>query len=713
MDPINNFYYIIGGVLIVSMTENNYYFFKDQHTDKDIVNCILKKIEDENGIVIEKKSAFNKDFETEPTNIKMDGVASVGSLNTIARGDHVHPTDTSRAAVTHNHDNIYETPDAAQEKVNIHANQPNPHSGHISHSLATAPNDFLVASGKDQFVKKTVSEVKEILGIGTAEYTASDVLEKLKTVDGSTSGLDADLLDGKEAIEFATAEQGIKADNALPATFYTASDVLEKVKTLAGSGSKLDADLLDGKEATEFATAEQGIKADNALPATAYSASDVLEKVKTLDGSGSKLDADLLDGKEATEFATAEQGIKADNALPATSYTASDVLDKVKTLAGSGSKLDADLLDGKEATDFATAEQGIKADNALPATVYSASDVLEKVKTLDGSGSKLDADLLDGKEATDFATAEQGIKADNAATQVSLDTHISDTIFQTADGTATAITLTISSKLINGFPITFIAAISNNGAATTINSKPLYKPNTTTAPTLVKGKAYTVWYNSTNNCFFIKASTEGDAVAANVLAGKTFSNDNNTGLVGTIPTKDAATYTPSASVQTIAAGQYLNGTQTINAVTVPVANVLSGTTIAGQAGTMANNGAKIITPSTNNQAIPLGYHDGKGYVAGDANLISSNIAAGKSIFGVTGTLSAGKKWAKGIVAEGESTVSGLPFTPSVVITYDTSNGFLLYSSYLGVNHMNYIAVFNGGFICPYNAPGGLKWEAYE
>lgn len=77
-------------------------------------------------------------------------------------------------------------------------------------------------------------------------------------------------------------------------------------------------------------------------------------------------------------------------------------------------------------------------------------------------------------------------------------------IFQTAGGTANAITLTLPSSLVNGCPITFIASANNNGSATTINGKPLYKPNTTTAPNLVTGKAYTVWYNSTGNCFLSK-----------------------------------------------------------------------------------------------------------------------------------------------------------------------------------------------------------------
>lgn len=79
----------------------------------------------------------------------------------------------------------------------------------------------------------------------------------------------------------------------------------------------------------------------------------------------------------------------------------------------------------------------------------------------------------------------------------------------------------------------------------------------------------------------------GDATAAQVLSGKTFYNSNpKSKLVGTMPSKGAQTYTPGTTNQTIAAGQYLSGAQTIK---------------------------------------------------GDANLVSSNIVKGKSIFGVTGT----------------------------------------------------------------------------
>lgn len=104
---------------------------------------------------------------------------------------------------------------------------------------------------------------------------------------------------------------------------------------------------------------------------------------------------------------------------------------------------------------------------------------------------------------------------------------------QTAGGTGTAITLS-NVELVDGFQVSFVIALDNARSATTINGKPLYKPGTVAAPNLIAGKACTVWYNLAGDCFFIKASAEGTATADDVLAGKTFSNDDDTGIVGTL-----------------------------------------------------------------------------------------------------------------------------------------------------------------------------------
>lgn len=57
---------------------------------------------------------------------------------------------------------------------------------------------------------------------------------------------------------------------------------------------------------------------------------------------------------------------------------------------------------------------------------------------------------------------------------------------------------------------------------------------------------------------------------------------------------------------------------------------------SGVTGTMPNRGAVVITPSAEQQAIAAGYHNGSGYVAGDADLTAGNIKKGIDIFGVVG-----------------------------------------------------------------------------
>lgn len=111
---------------------------------------------------ISKNTAFNVNFETVSTNIKMDGTQSVGALSTVARADHVHPTDTSRAST----------------------------------AVATTSVNGLMSS-----TDKT--KLDGIESGATADMTANEILTAIKTVDGTTSGLDADLLDGQHGSYYA------------------------------------------------------------------------------------------------------------------------------------------------------------------------------------------------------------------------------------------------------------------------------------------------------------------------------------------------------------------------------------------------------------------------------------------------------------------------------------------------------------------------------
>jgi hypothetical protein len=159
--------------------------------------------------------------------------------------------------------------------------------------------------------------------------------------------------------------------------------------------------------------------------------------------------------------------------------------------------------------------------------------------------------------------------------------------------------------------------------------------------------------------------SSGDAVAAEVLSGKTFSNGSAAGLTGTMPNNGAVNITPSTSAQTIAAG-YHNGSGSVagdadlistnirfganifgvsGSVIQATGNAGLGDVLAGKTfsniggsgmGTMPNNGAVTLTPTTSNQSIAAGYHNGAGVCEGDADLVSGNIKAGVDLFGVSG-----------------------------------------------------------------------------
>ena len=99
--------------------------------------------------------------------------------------------------------------------------------------------------------------------------TPADLLATLLTVDGTGSGLDADLLDGHDSPYFAVQSDMTAVQNKntaqdsaialkLDASAYTAADVLAKIKTVDGPGSGLDADLLDGLSSADFMQAGSG-----------------------------------------------------------------------------------------------------------------------------------------------------------------------------------------------------------------------------------------------------------------------------------------------------------------------------------------------------------------------------------------------------------------------------------------------------------------------
>jgi hypothetical protein len=148
----------------------------------------------------------------------------------------------------------------------------------ITTSIGTKLNSSAVSAfGLTLVDDADAATARTTLGLGTAATTAASA--------------------------YATAAQGTKADNALPAAnVSTFGGTLIDDADAAAARTTLGLGTAATTAASAYATAAQGTKADNALPAADYTAADVLTKLKTVDGSGSGLDADLLDGNSSAYF---------------------------------------------------------------------------------------------------------------------------------------------------------------------------------------------------------------------------------------------------------------------------------------------------------------------------------------------------------------------------------------------------------------------------
>lgn len=167
---------------------------------------------------------------------------------------------------------------------------------------------------------------------------------------------------------------------------------------------------------------------------------------------------------------------------------------------------------------------------------------------------------------------------------------------------------------VNGMGL-IVTINANSTGATTIkvndlSAVPIVKANGLPVSNLRANGVYTLRYSNGNFIIQGEGGEYGTALASHVLAGRTIGTEN--GLVtGTIPSKSAVTITPGRTTQTISAGQYLSGTQTI---------------------------------------------------LGDADLMQENIKNGVNIFGVIGNVTASSLGGASMYSTGNITFNGNPTT---------------------------------------------------
>jgi|GEM_PF-2428501 len=191
--------------------------------------------------------------------------------------------------------NWWDAPPTTLQAAKNHIDAAAPHSGHETPSGAQAKVDTHASS-------------KQTHGIGTGYYIAktsrADQLVAWDDIQGkpnlaSAAEVQAHVSDNVKHI---TSSERTAWNNKLDASAYTAADVLAKVKTVDGSGSGLDADLLDGAHA--------GNGPNNVLKLDSGGFVPLSNIPGTLTGKS----ADMVDGKHFSDIQNDAQ-VKADAAL--------------------------------------------------------------------------------------------------------------------------------------------------------------------------------------------------------------------------------------------------------------------------------------------------------------------------------------------------------------------------------------------------------------
>lgn len=233
-------------------------------------------------------------------------------------------------------------------------------------------------------------------------------------------------------------------------------------------------------------------------------------------------------------------------------------------------------------------------------------DINAKVANLDATNARID-NILSGAGGSTAETVDARVSTPQGnRVYVTLRARLDDMENTSAKsswfGTTTnvgndySVTLSpVPTVYYDGMNVRVKLNVDSTGSATlnvnNLGAKPLKKSLGNDVTTLKANGIYTFVYNSTTGNFILQGEgASGNATASDLLSGKTASTDAGD-ITGNMPNK-----------------------------------VGSGT---------------ILTPGTADIAIPQGYYGGvvgDGKVKGDTNLIAANIAYGKSVFGVTGTL---------------------------------------------------------------------------
>ena len=243
------------------------------------------------------------------------------------------------------------------------------------------------------------------------------------------------------------------------------------------------------------------------------------------------------------------------------------------------------------------------------------SDIADKIREKTGGTDKIVAD--------NFPDAISNIPIDG---------------IDTSDATALASDIAQGkTAYVNGVKVVGTVETTNSGQSETLPAADIelsdYSNTLILCKSLVK-KDVLLRTGSYANAYPYK-SDFGNATAEDVASGKTFTSSAGLKVTGThecassSPTLQSKSVTPSESEQTVSPDDGYDGLSSVTVGAVSDTYIGSGVT---------KKSAQTYTPGTADQTIAAGqYLSGAQTIKGDANLIPGNIKSGVSIFGVTGS----------------------------------------------------------------------------
>lgn len=214
--------------------------------------------------------------------------------------------------------------------------------------------------------------------------------------------------------------------------------------------------------------------------------------------------------------------------------------------------------------------------------MIDASELVSGIYTVTGAGTHdvtyyESASVASGTEGT--PTATKGSVSNHSVTVTPSVTNGAGYITGgTKNGTAVSVS---ASELVSG-----TLSITNSGTHDVTNyASASIVEGSATAPSSINGTAAAV-STGTNTLTLTKSISVTPSVTAGYVSSGT-AGDSSVSLTASVPTKAAATITPSTTNQTIAAGTYLTGTQTIAGDADLIAdNIISTANIFGVQGSV-------------------------------------------------------------------------------------------------------------------------------